>query len=155
MTFKHGLVVLAVLALAALPALAKPNFSGDWKLNVSKSSFGQMPAPTGMTNKITHEDPKLASHVKQSGERGDFEFDSNYTTDGKECSNDIFGNPVKSTLKWEGDTLLIDAKGTFGDNEFSMQDKWTLSDDGKTLTIVRLFKSSMGEGEQKLVFEKQ
>jgi hypothetical protein len=36
-----------------------------------------------------------------------------------------------------------------------MQDKWTLPDDGKTLTIVRLFESSMGEGEQKLVFEKQ
>ena len=147
-------MILAVLALAALPVLAKPNFSGNWKLNVSKSSFGQMPAPASMTNKITHEDPKLTSHVKQSGERGDFEFDSNYTTDGKECSNDMFGNPVKSTLKWDGDTLSIDAKGKFGDNDFSIEDKWTLSDDGKTLTIVRLFKSSMGEGEQKLVFEK-
>jgi hypothetical protein len=135
--------------------LAKPNFSGDWKLNVSKSSFGQMPAPSSMTNKITHEDPKLTRHVKQSGERGDMEFDSNYTTDGKECSNDMFGNPVKSTLKWEGDTLRIAAKGKFGDNDFSIEDKWTLSDDGKTLTIVRLFKSSMGEGEQKLVLEKQ
>ena len=155
MAFKHCLAILAVLALAALPALAKPNFSGDWKLNLSKSSFGQMPAPSGMTNKITHADPKLASHVKQSGEMGDLEFDSTYTTDGKECSNDMFGNPVKSTLKWEGDTLLIDATGKFGDNDFTMQDKWTLSDDGKTLTTVRLFKSSMGEGEQKLVFEKQ
>jgi hypothetical protein len=83
------------------------------------------------------------------------EFDSNYTTDGKECSNDMFGNPVKSTVKWEGDTLLINAKRKFGDNDFTMQHKWTLSDDGKTLTIVRLFKSSMCEGEQKLVFEKQ
>jgi hypothetical protein len=155
MTFKHCLAALAVLALAALPVLAKPNFSGEWKLNVSKSSFGQMPAPSGMTNTITHEEPKLTSHVKQSGEMGEFEFDSSYTTDGKECSNDMFGNPVKSTLKWDGDTLVIDAKGQFGGNDFTMQDKWTLSDDGKTLTIVRLFKSSMGEGEQKLVFEKQ
>jgi hypothetical protein len=155
MEFKRFLAILAVLALAALPVLAKPNFSGDWKLNVSKSSFGQMPAPSSMTNKITHEDPKLTSHVKQSGEMGDFEFDSNYTTDGKECSNEMFGNPLKSTLKWDGDTLLIDTKGKFGDNDFTGQDKWTLSDDGKTLTIVRLFKSSMGEGEQKLVFEKQ
>ncbi len=155
MVRKRDFAMLAVLALAALPALAKPNFSGDWKLNVSKSSFGQMPAPGSMTNKITHEDPKLAVHTRQSGEMGEFELDASYTTDGKECSNDMFGNPMKSALKWEGDTLLIDAKGKFGDNDFSMQDKWTLSDDGKTLTIVRLFKSSMGEGEQKLVFEKQ
>jgi hypothetical protein len=155
MTCKRSLLILAAFALAALPALAKPNFSGDWKLNVAKSSFGQMPAPNSMTTKIIHEDPKLTSHVKQSGEMGEFEFDSTYTTDGKECSNDMFGNPIKSTLKWDGDTLVIDAKGQFGGNDFTMQDKWTLSDDGKTLTIVRLFKSSMGEGEQKLVFEKQ
>ena len=155
MTCKRSLLILAAFALAALPVLAKPNFSGDWKLNVAKSSFGQMPSPNSMTTKITHEDPKLTSHVKQSGEMGEMEFDASYTTDGKECSNDMFGNPVKSTLKWDGDTLLIDAKGKFGDNDFTMQDKWTLSDDGKTLTIVRRFQSSMGEGEQTLVLEKQ
>jgi len=155
MACKRCVVVLVVLALAALPALAKANFSGEWKLNISKSSFGQMPPPSSMTNKITHEDPKLTSHVKQSSDMGDFEFDSSYTTDGKECTNDMFGSPQKSTLKWDGDTLLIDTKGKFGDNEFTMQDKWTLSDGGKTLTIIRLFKSSMGEGEQKLVLEKQ
>lgn len=155
MAFKRYLVGLAVLALAALPVLAKPNFSGDWKLNVSQSSFGQMPAPSGMTNKITHADPKLASHVRQSGDQGDFEFDSNYTTDGKECTNEMFGSPIKSTLKWDGDTLLIDSKGQFGDTEFTGQEKWTLSDDGKTLTITRHFKSSMGEDDHKLVLEKQ
>jgi len=67
----------------------------------------------------------------------------------------MFGSPIKSTLKWDGDTLLIDAKGQFGDTEFTGQEKWTLSDDGKTLTIVRHFKSSMGEDGHKLVFEKQ
>jgi len=28
-----------MFVLAALPALAKPNFTGDWKLNASKSTF--------------------------------------------------------------------------------------------------------------------
>jgi hypothetical protein len=36
-----------------------------------------------------------------------------------------------------------------------MTQKWTLSADGKTFTIVQTFKSAMGEGEQKLVFDKQ
>ncbi len=144
---------LVLFSLAALPALAKPNFSGDWKLNSSKSSFGQMPAPNSMTAKITHEDPSLKTSYKSSGDQGEFEFASTYTTDGKECTNEMFGNPVKSTLKWDGDTLIIESKSRFGDNDFTMTDKWTL--DGKTLTIVRSFKSAMGEGEQKLVFEKQ
>ena len=147
--------LLLACAFAALPAIAKPNFTGDWKVNLSKSTFGQMPAPNSMTSKIAHDEPKLKVSNKQSSDRGDFAADFDYTTDGKECTNQIMGNPMKSTLKWDGDTLLIDSEAKFGDNDVDMQDKMTLSEDGKTLTIIRLFKSSMGEMEQKVVFEKQ
>jgi len=156
MTTRKLFAILAVLALAAMPALAKTNFSGDWKLNVSQSSFGQMPAPNSMTQKITHEDPKLTVAIKQSSDMGDFDIQASYTTDGKECTNPGFGgNPMKSIVKWDGDTLMIETKGQFGDNEFTMSDKWVLSADGKMLTITRTFKSAMGEGQQKMVFDKQ
>jgi hypothetical protein len=156
MTSRRVLILLAVLALAALPALAKPNFTGDWKLNTSKSAFGEMPAPDSMTYKITHADPKLSTTVKQSGQMGEFEMQASYTTDGKECSNQGFGGSTfKSVIKWDGDTLSAETKGQFGDNDFTMTQKWSLSADGKTLNIVQTFKSAMGEGEQKLVFDKQ
>jgi hypothetical protein len=156
MSSKRLFVILAVLALAALPAFAKPNFSGDWKLNASKSSFGQMPAPSSMTQKITHEDPKLTTSTKQSSDMGDFDMQASYTTDGKECTNQGFGgNPTKSVVKWDGDALAIETKGKFGDNEFTMSEKWILSADGKMLTVTRTFKSAMGEGQQTMVFDKQ
>jgi hypothetical protein len=156
MMSKKLFAILAVLAMAALPALAKPNFSGDWKLNAAKSTFGQMPAPSSMTMKVTHEEPKLTTAIKQSSDMGDFDMQANYTTDGKECTNEVYGGAsMKSTLKWDGDTLAIDSKGQFGDNEFTMSEKWDLSADGKTLTLTRTFKSAMGEGEQKLVLDKQ
>jgi hypothetical protein len=155
MTFRRFAAALLLLAIAALPALAKPNFTGDWKLNPSRSEFGQMPAPSSMTMKIAHDDPKMTNHMKSVSDMGEFEADSKYTTDGKDCVNEIFNSQFKSVLKWEGDALLIESKGSFGDNEFSMSDKWTLSEDGKTLTIARTFKSAMGEGGQKLVLEKQ
>ena len=156
MTSRRFAVIFACFLLAALPALAKSNFSGDWKLNASKSDFGQMPAPSSMTAKIAHDDPKLESSFKQSSDMGDFEIASKYTTDGKECTNQGFGgSEMKSVLKWEGDTLVIDSKAKFGDNDVTMQEKWTLSADGKTLTVVRSFKSQMGEMAQKLVMEKQ
>ncbi len=91
-----------------------------------------------------------------ASDRGEFEFTSNYTTDGKECTNQGFGgSESKSTLKWEGDNLIIETKGAFGDNPYTMEDKWTLSDAGKVLTVLRHFSSGMGEMDQKLVFEKQ
>ena len=108
-----------------------------------------------MTLKITHEQPKLTTATKQSSEMGDFEMQATYTTDGKECTNQGFGgNPTKSVLNWDGDTLRIETKGKFGDNEFTMPEKWALSADGKMLTLTRLFKSAMGESEQKLVLDK-
>jgi hypothetical protein len=155
MPYRRFFAIFAILMLAVLPALAKANFSGDWKLNIPKSEFGQMPAPNSMTQKVTHEDPKLKVAVKSSSERGDFEYEANYTTDGKECTNEIRGNPMKSVLKWDGDSLVIESKGKFGDNEFTMRGKWTLSADGKTLTIESHFSSAMGEGDQKQVLEKQ
>ncbi|MCX6630332.1 MAG: hypothetical protein NTW28_22160 [Candidatus Solibacter sp.] len=156
MTSKRFLITLAILALAALPALAKPNFTGDWTLNTSKSTFGQMPAPESMTYKVTHADPKLSTATKQSSQMGDFEMQASYTTDGKESTNEGFGgSAMKSVVKWDGDTLVIETKGQFGDNEFTMIQKWTLAADGKTLNIAQTFKSAMGEGEQKLAFDKQ
>ncbi len=152
---RRFLVVLAILTIAALPLLAKPNFAGNWKLNVSKSDFGRMPAPDSMTQKITHEDPSLTVAVKQTSERGEFEYESKYTTDGNECTNQFGPNSTKSTLKYDGETLLIETKGKFGDNEFTMLDKWTLSEDGKVMTILRHFASDMGEGDHKLILEKQ
>jgi len=153
---KPFLGIFAVLALAALPAFAKPNFTGDWKLNASKSTFGEMPAPDSLTYKITHDDPKLTAATKQSGQFGEFEQHANYTTDGKESTNEFFqGSTMKSVAKWDGDTLVIESKGQFGDNEFTMTQKWTLSADGKTLTVAQTFKSAMGEGESTLVLDKQ
>jgi len=151
----RGPAVAAMVMLAALAAQAKPNLTGDWKLNTAKSDFGQMPAPSSMTQKITHDDPKLTVMVKQSSEMGDFEFTGNYTTDGKESTNTFANNESKSVVKWDGETLVFETKGKFGDTDFTMKDKWTLSADGKVLTMERHISSSFGEGDQKLVLEKQ
>ncbi len=142
------------LVLFSLSLFAKTDFSGDWKLNAAKSDFGQFPAPSSMTQKVTHQDPSLKLATKVSTDNGDFEFESTYTTDGKECTNQFGPNEMKSSLKWEGAVLVIDTKGTFGDMQVTMQDKWELSADGKTLTIKRHFASSQGELDQKLILEK-
>jgi len=63
--------------------------------------------------------------------------------------------PHATIARWDGDTLVIETKGQFGDSDFTMTQKWTLSADGKTLTVAQTFKSAMGEGDQKMVFEKQ
>jgi hypothetical protein len=135
-------------------AVAKPNFTGDWKLNAAKSSFGEFPAPSSLTMKIGHEDPNLKVATTMAGDFGEFSWEAAYTTDGKECTNTMRDSESKSVLKWEGDNLLINTKGSFGGNDMTISDKWNLSEDGKTLMIERKFSSSQGEMVQKLAMEK-
>jgi hypothetical protein len=147
--------MLLALVLGLGQTQAKPNFSGTWKVNLEKSDFGPMPAPDSQTQKIDHQDPNLKLNISESGQMGDMNFDLAYTTDGKECTNTVAGNEFKSTLTWDGDNLVIDTKGSFNGTDFTAKDRWTLSEDGKTLTVERHLASEMGEADQKILFEKQ
>jgi hypothetical protein len=148
-------LALTLLLACSLALQAKVNFQGDWKMNASKSEFGQFPAPSAMTMKITHADPSMKVANKMATDNGDFEFESVYDTEGKETTNKFGPGEMKSTAKWDGDVLVVESKGDMGGGEFKMADKYSLAGDGKTLTIQRHFSSGMGEMDQKIVLEKQ
>jgi len=154
-TIRTLAVALLAAAFGLLQAQAKPNFSGTWKLNTAKSDFGAMPAPDSRTDKITHDDPALTDSLTQSGQMGEVNAELKYSTDGKETTNTVRGNEVKSTAKWEGDELAIAGKAQFNGADVTLTDRWSLSADGKTLTILRHVNSPMGETDQKIVLEKQ
>ncbi len=151
----RGIFILITVLVLASGLAAKPNFTGDWKLNPAKSDFGQFPAPSKLTMSIGHDDPNLKVSTSMAGDYGEFTWEAAYTTDGKECINKMRDNESKSTVTWDGDILLINTKTSFGGNDMTISDKWTLSADGKTLTIDRKFASSQGEMVQKIAMDKQ
>jgi hypothetical protein len=151
--------IVATLALGALAsslaAQGKSNYTGTWTLNVSKSDFGMLPAPTSRTDVINHNDPVLKDSVTQDGPQGNQTFNISYTTDGKEATNQQGPLTLKSTLGWQGADLVINSKTSLNDNDVTMKSVWTLSSDGKTWTQNNhLAVVGMGETDQKLVFEK-
>jgi len=145
---------MALLAITCL-AQQKPDFSGTWKLNVAKSDFGNFPSPTSRTDVIVHKEPSLTVNVSAEGPQGKFEYVANYSTDGKETTNKVRDRDAKSTAKWDGNNLQVHSIFNLNDTEVTAVANWTLNPDGKTLNINVHFSSSMGEGDQKLVFEKQ
>lgn len=148
------LTVLAVAFATASVAAAKPNFTGEWKLNVQKSEFGPIPPPTSSTLKIAHADPDLKMSVKQSGEQGDMEFEATYSTDGKETSNTIGPMQTKSTAVWEADVLAVNTKLDAGGTEVKFSQKWTLSEDGKTMKHATHIATAQGEFDMVSVYDK-
>jgi hypothetical protein len=156
MLHKTLVAALTVTAFAAsLAAQSKPNFSGTWKLNVSKSDFGPLPGPDSRLDVIEHNDPVLRVNVAQEGAQGKQNFTLSYTTDGKEVMNKQGPRDIKSTVVWDGSNLVLNSKFSFNDNDVTVKNVWTLSADGKTLTENAHLSAQMGEADQKMVFEKQ
>jgi hypothetical protein len=155
---KTLLTTLFVIAAASGMARAadKPDFSGDWKMDADKSVFpAGIPAPTALTRKIDHKDPSLTVNSTQSGPSGDMNTEAKYSTDGKETTNSMMGNDVKSKAVWEGKTLVISSIANFGGTDVKLTNKWTLAEDGKTLTDVLGISSPQGDFELTFVMVKQ
>jgi hypothetical protein len=153
---KKSLVLLAVFA-AALFMLggrvqaAGRDLSGVWKLNAAKSDYGKFPAPLNVTRKITHNDPKLILLTTQTGTQGDVTSSLTYTTDGKESVN----GDSKGSAQWIGGKLMIESSREFQGATLKQKEIWTLSVDGKTLTVDSHVSIPNGEFDVKQVFDKQ
>ena len=151
-----ALVLLASMAFAP----PKPDFSGTWKQENSKSNFANLPAPISVTDIITHRDPAL--HLTQTivGAQGDsVTSEHEYSTDGREQTGKSRNYTEKNTVKWEGNALVFTNTRDYSGREVILRERWELSDDGKTLTKERFSpvskSGSKGEVKQMFVLEKQ
>ena len=150
------LVLLIALLAGIAMAADKPDFSGDWKLNAAKSSFGPIPAPTTYTRKVTQSEESIIFEDTQTGTAAGDQHDiRTYTTDGKEISYQANGSDVKAAMTWDGDALQINAKASVQGMDLTITDKVTLGDDGKTMTDTIHIETAQGGIDMILVFDKQ
>lgn len=141
---------LVLTAMMAVPLAAAPNFSGNWVLNLAKSQYGQFPAPEVMTRKIQHHDPALSMTTYQKGTQGEVTTELKYTTDGKPAVN----GANEGSAHWEGNKLVIETSREYQQTKLTQRDEWTLSADGKTLTVATHVKLPNGEFDVTQVFQK-
>ena len=105
-------------------------------MNFAKSNYGKFPAPSSMTRKIAHNDPKLILTTTQKGPQGEVTSKLVYTTDGKECVNTVRGGEWTSTTTWDGNSVEVASKRTINGAEVTTKERWTLTAKGKVLTVV-------------------
>jgi hypothetical protein len=146
---------LASLLLAS-SVWAAPNLSGDWKLNIARSQYGALPAPLAVTRKIKHQGLELSMSTYQKTAQREATSELRYTTDGKDCVNKVANGESKGTAFWAGDNLVIQSSQQIQGAELKSREVWTLSADGRTLTIAtHLTLPQQGEFDVMQVFEKQ
>ena len=134
-----------------------PSFSGRWKLSIPRSSFGKIPGgqPTARTNVIDHSGTRIRQTLYLlKGARRDTTVYV-YSIDGTPTVNKVDGRDIRSTVRWEGRTLHLLSTARLVVLQTSLDERWTLTPDRRTLTFTRHVKYGFGEGDQTLVFERE
>ena len=176
-----ALFAISLMAAAAL-AQGKANYSGTWTLDKDKSTFGGPMRIDGMTLNVAHTDKEIKVETatkrlppndgppagapgggRGRGGMGMGDGTTVYALDGKETKAEVDGPmgkmPViyKGGAKTDGSLELSSSRtfnGPMGEMTMTTKEKWTLSADGKSLTIDRINTTPRGEQTSKLVFTK-
>ncbi len=103
--------VLILVAFGAGTAWAqdRPNFSGEWVLNLAKTTTANK-GITGGTVRIDHKEPVLKFRRTLATADGPSEGGYDLTTDGKEKVTTSGSMTRRSRMYWEGGELVLDEK---------------------------------------------
>ena len=135
---------------------SRPNFSGTWIMNAEKSDWGQMKPPDLMRYVIRHTGGNMVLVSTQDSATDRLEV----TTDGQErVTQTDAESEILARVYWEGRILVWQgrrrAKPAHQVDPLTWTSHWSLSDDGKTLTIKRQITVVQGTLDQTLQFDKK
>jgi hypothetical protein len=160
--YRKVFLICSAVAMFALPGMAQnSNLNGTWKLNVSKSDFGQFPPPTSETDVIAVNGTSFSQKVNSETARGASSYTRSCTINGQDeklaADNPRahIGPVVISSIKCEaqGDAVVVtegfDMRGTPSTDQMS----FTSSGDGKEMTIDQHISGAMSM-ERKMVYDR-
>jgi hypothetical protein len=100
-------LTLALAATAGFCAAAdKPDFSGEWMVDATKSNFGPLPAPAA--RRVEHNDDPTLTMTETA--TGGATTTATFSTDGRETINKLALGDAKSTATWDGNSLALTMK---------------------------------------------
>lgn len=134
----------------------KPDFSGEWILNrqASTLSKGADAMQSGVW-RIEHREPTFrhkAAFVSASGSR---EYEYELLTDGREVVSEHQGGRTISSLRWEGNSLVITWRTQRSNAEMTVSFKYELIDDGRRLRAVEQLRGTDHDQDNVWIFDRR
>jgi len=151
----NRLFVLGFLFSATLLIVAqasRPNFSGRWQLDKSRSDFGSLPPDDSAMELIEHQEPKLTIAQVWRNSDGEHTVVWQLTTDGAENLTRMNETEVASRTIWEDGRLITEWRVKRGGQPSEGKYDRSLSEDRKTMTVGVHKRSAANEINQHLVF---
>ena len=158
-----ALLAIAVVTLSSFNLQAqRASFSGDWKLDESKSELGEFGGRVARSVKAEQKEDAITVTRTTPGFNGGDPVTTTVTLtyDGKVVESEGFGGSKrKSTAKWseDGKTLIISNTINFERDgqsfEIKSTENWTITKDG-LLSIVTNSTSPRGDMTTKAIYSK-
>ncbi len=151
------LFLIPMLLIAALGFAADtPNFSGIWKMDLSRSDFGPQTPPQSAEYVVRHVGATVSFNYTQDGKTSRFDL----TPDNEErITSTTAETAVWTRSYWSGNVLVIESRERqrFGGKGAGLgwSSRWSLSPDGKELLIERKIHTPDGDIDQHVVCVKQ
>jgi hypothetical protein len=154
--FATTFILFCCVAISSAAPDARPNFSGTWIMNADKTDFGPLPKPDQAKYVIHHNGGSLVMDYTQDGNTRRIDV----TTDGEErVTESDEESEIWTRVSWSGQVLVWEArrraKPAHQVIPVGWVSRWSLSEDGKTLTINRRITSGEHSVDEVMVFEKQ
>jgi hypothetical protein len=157
---KKTYLLLAILLVLAVAVVAAVDFSGTWVFNATKSDpppggggGGGRGGGMGGGGDLT---------IKQAGNvltisrmMGQNPVDTNYTMDGADHTNTTQQGDMKYKAALAGNSVHITGTQTTQRGDRPIDQTYTLSDDGKTLTLTTVNQGQTGTTTRKTVYDKK
>ncbi len=133
-----------------------PNFSGRWRMVKDKSDFAHAAMPDMIVRVIDQHKDTINIHTVQTTGTTTKSADVSYFLDGSPSTNIINNHEATSKTFWDGPALNVRTvlKLSNGEEEV-IEDRYELSDDGKTLITTSHISTPKGGTNMKLVCEKE
>jgi hypothetical protein len=158
----YSLLIPVAFLLSFTTVAYRANFSGDWKLDESKSELGEFGGRVARSFKVEQKENEITIARTTPGFNGGDPVTSTVTLtfDGKVIESEGFGGSKrKSTAKWSDDGLTLTVNNTTiferdgQTNEFKSTETWTVTKDG-LLSVVTNSNSPAGERTTKAIYKK-
>ena len=137
-------------------AQQKPDFSGEWKLNVQASSLSPIVAPVAQSGvlRIDHHEPRFSAQQTIVLDGKPFESTFEMLADGNEVTATDGGRRIVSSLRWDGDVLVAAWQIEIPNGEMTIAFRYELQDDGRRLRAAEQLRGAGRDQDNVWVFER-
>ena len=147
-------VPIAFLATACQPATTRPDFSGTWIFDPTRSVL-QSPSPDSSVFVIDHREPRFhLSRTHFFGADSDT-FAMDLTTDGAEVERSYDNFQLRGRSYWDGEALVFEATLLIEGEQASTVGRYSLAQEGNTLIAEEHFVMGQYSHENRWVFDKR